>query len=290
MSRRSASSTRVRCFRPALEILEDRIVPAGLDDLLNNPTVQQFLQPAKQAIINQITNTVASAAANTTAGEFWILQKNYAASAFNQAPNLNNFNRLEYDAVQLINSAFMADIRVEELRGYLSEGENLGLVSGLTASALEFTMSGLQAEANRLMQAANTAFGDFIAASVALAGSGHTNLTTIPTAPSSTPVPTTGGIAYDYYNAPASASQSGPNITESVRVSVSPDSDAPVTVKITYVANDRTGPYYANQSIDPGTAQTVSLTVMPCSAGVVGTWTVQIFGYDTHTNTTTFTQ
>jgi hypothetical protein len=256
---------------------------------LNNPAVQKLLQPAEDAIIGQITSTATSAAANTAAGEFWILQKNSAVTAFNNAPNLNRLAQLQYDTVQLVNSAILADIRVEELSDYLHTAENLGLVSGLKATAAELSLSGLQIEANRLMQAASTALGDFIAASVALVGSGHTNLATIPTAPAPPPVPTTGGIAFQYYDAPGSASASGPDITESVRVSVSPDSNAPVTVTLKYSATDLTTGGPVTKVIDPGTAQDVSLTVMPCLAGVVGTWTVQIVGYDTHTNTTTFT-
>jgi hypothetical protein len=247
------------------------------------------MNDAKQAfvvgpMISAGTNTVA----NETAGEFWIQQVNYALSAFKSAPNLNNLNQLEFDTVQLVNSAILSDIFDGELNAYLSQVPG-NSVTFLQQIGLNLSQSALQAEANRLMQAAHTALGDFFQAAATLFGGGQASLPTIPPATSPPVTPTGGGYGATYSDAPGSASASGPNITETAFVTASAGNSAPIAVQIEYVANDGTGPYYANQPIAPGTSATVSLTVMPCPAGVTGTWTVTIDGKVDHTATTVFT-
>jgi hypothetical protein len=235
------------------------------------------------------TNFATTVTGNIVLGEALILATNFDADNFQHAPTILNFAHLYNDAVQLQQLGAAVSQQVSFLSIGVSFAEKNNLVTSPEAFVLDSTVSGVRPIAAQLRNAAQQALADAGAAFFALLGQGPANLATIPTAPSPPPVPTTGGIAFQYYDAPGSASASGPDITESVRVSVSPDSNAPVTVTLKYSATDGTTGGPVTQVIDPDTAQDVSLTVMPCSAGVVGTWTVQIVGYDTHTATTTFT-
>ncbi|HEY7330008.1 MAG TPA: hypothetical protein VH592_20400 [Gemmataceae bacterium] len=290
MSYRKPSSTSVRWFRPTLERLEDRIVPSGLDDLLNNlpPSLKELGKQTEQVvgniIVGQITSHLAGVTSNEVAGEFWIQQVNFATTAFNKAPNLNNLNQLEFDTVQLVNSAILSSVFVDELSSDANLASGTGL-SFLQEKVINLGLSGLQAESGRLMQAARIALGNFFQAAAILFGGGQASLPTIPAATS----PTGGGYGASYSDAPGTASASGPSVTETAFVTASAGNSAPIAVRIQYSANDGTTGDSGVQYVAPGTSQTVSLTMMPCSAGVTGNWTVTIDGSVDHSATTVFT-
>src|SRR5581483_12479014 len=94
-------------------------------------------------------------------------------------------------------------------------------------------------------------------------GQGPAKLAPLPTPPSTSPGPTTGGgYGATYTDAPPSASASGPDITESAFITASAGNDAPITATITYSATDGTSGGPVTKTIAPGASQTLSLTVM----------------------------
>jgi hypothetical protein len=205
-------------------------------------------------------------------------------AAFGRDPNnTNNFYQLAFDTIKLVSVATVVSNQVTQLGGYLKEAESAGIVTGLQATGLDFTLSGAQASADQLLGAAVTALGDLTAALVAF-GSGHGNLQPLQTPTGQTQ--TNGTVTESITNAPATASESGGVISQSV--TVNNPSNAPVTVKVTYSATDGTGV----STSDTCTNGTITL---PCGAppsapGVVGTWTTSVAGLPTQTNTTTWTQ
>jgi hypothetical protein len=272
MSNRRASSGQVRYSRPSLESLEERTLLSTTGD---------FLAGFADTVYRNVPTGVAL-----------VKSVNQDSTDFDNAPNLNNFLRLAVDTIKLQNVAATMSNQVNTLATIVDFAEIFDSVTGLTgpeASFLDKTVSFAKKEAAQLQNAADQAEGDLIAAFFGL-GAGHAAVPPLPTptTPPATPTtPTSGHIAANYSDAPATASASGPDLTESVFVTNM--QDVAVTATISYAANDGTTGGPVSKTIAAGTSDTVSLTVMPCSAGVVGQWTVQVGDLDPHHNSTTFT-
>jgi hypothetical protein len=256
------------------------VLSGGLGDLLNNPAVQQFA-------ISQATNFAQITLTNATAGEFWIQQVNFAESAFARAPSPSNFFPLAFDTIKLVGTAVAVDGAVSQLGAFVQEIEGFDLVTGLQASGLNLTLSGLQTESERLLSAADSALGDVFAAIFALQsgqGAGQANPTPIP--PPSGTTQTNGTVSESIANAPATASKSDGAISQSV--TVTNPANTPVTVTESYSATDGTSTSQSDTCTNGSV--TVTAAAPPSAPGVVGTWTTTVTGLPTQTNTTTWTQ
>jgi hypothetical protein len=279
------SSSSIRWFRPSLEVLEDRVVPSGIEDVLNNPTFQQFTQPLVQLAVTSATTFAQTAITNAAQGEFWIQQLNFAESAFASNPNASTFFPLAFDTIKLVNTAVVVDNAVTQLGGFTQQIEGTGFLSPLQESALNLTISGLQTESDRLTSVALSAVDDLFAAIIAVqSGQKPANPTPVP--PPSSQTQTNGTVSESIAEAPATASKANGVISQSV--TVTNPSNTPVTVTESYSGSD--GTFTSMSDTCTNGSVTVTAAAPPSDPGVVGTWTTSVSGLPTQTNTTTWKQ
>ncbi len=299
MSHRSSSSSRVRFFQPVLESLEER-------NLLSNTGYINLLDGLDKLTYQHLINA-------------YQLQSvvNSDVKAFNAAPrDAGALLKLEMDSALMVQEFDQLIVLSSTISDLVLFGEAAGLVTNdytsissfppIPASSFNSAIPGVSDtdHYDRLLESIQKILptwqalvsdveADMYAALFGfLSGTGGASQTPplpMPSSPPSGTTPTGGGYGATYTDAPPSASASGPDITESAFITAAAGNDAPITATITYSATDGTSGGPVTKTIAPGASQTLSLTVMPCSAGVVGTWTVTIDGHVDHTNTTTFT-
>ncbi|HEY7328266.1 MAG TPA: hypothetical protein VH592_11525 [Gemmataceae bacterium] len=288
MLRQRSSSPSTRWFKPALEPLEDRIVPAGLN---LGQIGQQFLNDAKQAVVNQVQNVAESEAFLLQNGQVTGEQLNRDTDAFNKDPhNLNTLISMAKDTGQLVDQAITAYAQLRQLAQYLATAENTGLVTGFQATALEAALNFAQNQVNVLLEAASQALDNMDAAVFGFL-SGKVDLPEpLPQPPpssssSSTPSsPPAGSVSENITDAPKTASATGGPITESVTVNNSTGSDVHMNIK--YTSTDGST---ASASDDcTNSTVTLPLQVNPSAAGNTGTWTVSVTGEPDQSNTTSY--
>jgi hypothetical protein len=288
MSNRRSSSTRVRSLRPSLECLEER-------NLLSNSAFVNILGSFDQSI-------------PTTEQQCDKLNAQVISDVdtFKASPNnVGSLITLVTDCAKLISLTDTLAAKVNFFATLVPYGEITGLLTGDALPAnyptnggvmsinrpdnLYFNSESLDYQFNlfNYLDNAGEAYADIVAALLVFSTGGSASAA-FPT-PQSSPTQTNqtnGTVSESINTAPATASESGGVISQSV--TVTNPSNTPVAVTETYSATDGTSTSMSD------TCTNGSITVVgaapPSAPGVVGTWTTTVTGLPTQTNTTTWTQ
>ncbi|HEY7330011.1 MAG TPA: hypothetical protein VH592_20415 [Gemmataceae bacterium] len=200
-------------------------------------------------------------------------------------PNFGILESLVTDTLALQKAAQQFSGTVELLGDGIALANGTGQLSTGEANTLIFLFDDAQGLAKTLTNQANQAMGDTAQILIGLLFGVPANPTLIPTT-TTTPTQTNGTATESINQAPATASESGGPIMQSV--TVSNPSNSPVQVTISYSATDGT----SSSQTDTCTGSTITVQdgAPPSAPGVVGTWTTTVTGLPTQTNTTTWTE
>jgi hypothetical protein len=277
MARLRTPSAPAASFRPALEMLEDRVVLSPLGDFFNG------LDPTKLLIV-----PIAEAQVGIV---------NLDVASFNNTPrNPSTLIQLAADAGRLQAYAnqvsAMVDVFTTAADGAIGTNAFTNLLTPIEVKALSATENAAKAVASQLQTAANDAISSAYAAMFFFAsGAAKGTLPAIPTGapaanPTPSPPPTPAGTVGESIDKAPATWPSDAKIGPGESVTVTNPTNALLTVTVSYQASD--GSSSSNTDVCTNSTITVATGAPVSAPGVTGYWTVSVTGQPDQTNTTTF--